>query len=204
MPALADRQIPPLSKAPTGSQSALPPPGNPQSQMNPGVSGAVGTDDALVGAAALRRFISDKSAFQTQRFAADWKFPKDHAAVNRSLSKAMFSEARENACAKSIRFRITEGIIAFPVRAETASLRALCDMIDAILAIKKGCIVDRPSLDNMPAATCSDDCRTRYTALPRTTAGRGWLCVDSASTDAHAERIGVASRRRGGDGLRTH
>jgi hypothetical protein len=94
--------------------------------------------------------------------AADWKFPKDHAAVNRSLSKAMFSEAREKACANSIRFRITESIIAFPVirfvldtlahdelRAETASWRALCDMIDAILAIKKGCNVDRPSLGKM-------------------------------------------------------
>ena len=81
--------------------------------------------------------------------AADWKFPKDHAADNRSLSKAMFSEAREKACAKSIRFRITEVIIAFPVRAETASWRALCDMIDAILAIKKGCNVDRPSLGKM-------------------------------------------------------
>ena len=36
--------------------------------MNPGVSGAVGSDDALVGAAALRRFISDKGAIQSQWF----------------------------------------------------------------------------------------------------------------------------------------
>jgi hypothetical protein len=40
----------------------------------------------------------------TKCSSADWKFPKDPAAVNRSLSEAMFSEAREKACAKSIRF----------------------------------------------------------------------------------------------------
>ena len=45
-PALADRQIPPLSQPPAGSESPLPPPGNQQSPPNPGVSGAVGSDGA--------------------------------------------------------------------------------------------------------------------------------------------------------------
>ena len=45
--------------------------------------------------------------------------------------------------------------------------------------------------------TCSDDCRTWYTSLPRTTAGRGWTVRTEvgAKIDAHAERIGFGYMR---------
>jgi hypothetical protein len=79
--------------------------------------------------------------------AADWKFPKTIAVHCRSVAKVMFSEGREGACEKIIKWGVSECLVAFPLIRfifdslvpaaelvdEMASFHALCDMVDVIV-----------------------------------------------------------------------